>query len=120
MESGEYPDANNQEDDLSIIKATWDIALMMPGDTASTASVLATSTTLAAAGLIGSSSDVDVYRFAAGPGAAAIDVKSASVGPDLDILAELRDSAGNLIASSNPADSLSPISARRLRRGPTT
>ena len=79
--------------------------------------MLATSTTLAAAGLIGSSSDVDVYRFAAGPGAAAIDVKSASVGPDLDILAELRDSAGNLIASSNPADSLSAHLGQTLASG---
>jgi PKD repeat protein len=50
--------------------------------------------------------DVDVFSFLSGAGSYSIDVNPAPFSPNLDIRAELRNSAGSLVGSSNPADSL--------------
>jgi PKD repeat protein len=57
-------------------------------------------------GVIERQSDVDVFSFVAGAGSVTINVTPAPRGPKLDILATLRDSAGTVLATSNPVDSL--------------
>jgi len=114
---GEYPDANNQEDDLGIIRGFLGYKADDAGDSAGAAFVLPESTSMSAAGIIASATDVDVYRFSAGEGAATIDVSPAPVGPNLDVSVEIRDSAGALVASDNPADQLAAHLAPTLSAG---
>src|SRR6185503_17132114 len=57
-------------------------------------------------GVIERSTDVDVFGFTTGAGLVSISISPSDLGPNLDILAELRDSNGGLIASSNPSAGL--------------
>jgi hypothetical protein len=114
---GEYPNANNQQDDVAILRGYIGSRVDDVGDTPATAYVMPTGTSLAAAGLVNSSTDVDVYRFLAGGGTATLDVKPATIGPDLDILAEIRDANGNLVNSNNPSDALSARLVATLQQG---
>ncbi len=50
--------------------------------------------------------DADFFSFTSGGGDVSINVDPAPLSPNLDILAELYDSNGSLISSSNPVDSL--------------
>jgi PKD repeat protein len=81
------------------------------GDTNSGASALitvgdGTSGTISGYGLIRHRDDVDVFRIVGGAGNYSIDVMPVDSSPNLDILAQLTDSQGNLVASSNPLSSL--------------
>ena len=109
---GEYAGANNKQDDYAVMGNTG-LALRPDdhGNTLAAATALAATTangvtTLAGSGVIERPTDGDVFRFTAGPGAATISVNPAPRGPKLDILATLRDGAGAVLATSNPADSL--------------
>ena len=55
---------------------------------------------------ISSPSDVDWFGFAGSAGTISFNVTPAVRSANLDLLVELRDSAGNLLASANPADAL--------------
>ena len=61
---GEYPLATNQEDDLAIIAGYLGYRPDDVGDDAASATTLSLSPVASASGLIGSATDVDVYRFA--------------------------------------------------------
>ena len=104
---GEYLNANNKEDDIAKMVSYG--ALLRADDaggTIATATVLAGSGTLTAAGLVGAGGDADYYKVACGAGALTVSVATAERGPDLDVALELQDGAGTVIASSNPADLL--------------
>lgn len=104
---GEYATANNTQDDLSIIAGSLGYRADDHGNTAAAATFLPSGPQLSAAGVITSSADIDVFAFLSGDGPAVINLNPDNLSPNLDILAELRDSAGNLVASSNPTGSLS-------------
>ena len=105
---GEYANANNLEDDLATIASYVGLRADDHGDTLATATQLPGSAQLAVSGVITSSSDVDVFKFSTGAGGpsglgnVAIQIDPDSRSADLDILAELRDATGALIATSNP------------------
>jgi PKD repeat protein len=109
---GEYAGANNKQDDYVVMQATGlPIRSDDHGNTTAAATPLASSTVngvtaLAGSGLIERPSDVDAFSFVAGAGAVTINVSPAPRGPKLDIVATLRDGAGNVLATSNPIDSL--------------
>ncbi|MCA9030578.1 MAG: hypothetical protein KDA66_07200 [Planctomycetaceae bacterium] len=107
---GEYADANRTEDDLAIITSQNGFGYRADdaGNTNGTANAANTvsATSIDGAGLIERSTDVDVYSFATGAGTISIDVQEFEIGPNLDILAEIYDGSGNLIASANPTDRL--------------
>ncbi|MEZ5944746.1 MAG: Calx-beta domain-containing protein [Planctomycetaceae bacterium] len=107
---GEYADANRTEDDLAIITSQNGFGYRADdaGNTNGTANAANTfdATTIDGAGLIERSTDVDVYSFATGAGTISIDVQEFEIGPNLDILAEIYDGSGTLIASANPTDRL--------------
>jgi PKD repeat protein len=67
--------------------------------------------------VIGTRTDVDVFAFVSGGGAVSLTVSGAALKPNLDILAELRDANGNLVASSNPAASLSATISTTVAAG---
>ncbi len=109
---GEYANANNTEDDIQIIQNNG--ALLMAddhGNDQANSTALDNTTdgitiTLSGNGLIERRTDVDFFSFMSGSGDISINVNPVQLSPNLDILAELYDSGGTLISSSNPVDSL--------------
>jgi hypothetical protein len=53
-------------------------------------------------GIISGNNDVVFYVFAVGAGVVGINANPASISPNLDILLQLQNSAGTVVASSNP------------------
>jgi PKD repeat protein len=98
---GEYPDANNSQDDLTVIPS-YGAALRADdhGNTTLLATGLtvtdsSTTRSLSGNGIIESRSDVDVFSFYAGAGNASISLSPSPRGPNLDASVTLLDSAGN-------------------------
>ncbi|MFN6538729.1 MAG: Calx-beta domain-containing protein [Nostoc sp. EkiNYC01] len=107
---GEYASANNPEDDLQIITTQNGFGYRADdsGNTIATANPLTISgTSVSGSGIIERNTDVDFYSFVTGAGVISLTVNPFSRGPNLDVLAELYNSAGILIASSNPSELLS-------------
>ncbi len=109
---GEYAGANNTQDDFVVMQNTGlPIRPDDHGDTIAAATPLGASTangvtSLSGSGVIERRSDVDAFSFVAGAGSVTINVVPAPRGPKLDILATLRNSAGAVLATANPVDSL--------------
>ncbi|HEX9927083.1 MAG TPA: PKD domain-containing protein [Pyrinomonadaceae bacterium] len=99
---GEYPGATTQEDDLVIMQRYAPLIADDYGNTTSAARVLS-GTNLNISGLITTRDDVDVFRFTTGSGNVSININSAPRGANLDIKAQILDSAGNVIATSDPS-----------------
>ncbi len=107
---GEYGSANNQEDDLQIITTTNGFGYRADdaGNTIGTANNLnVAGTSVWGKGIIERNTDVDFYQFTTGAGSINLNVTPFNRGPNLDILAELYNSTGTLIASANPSELLS-------------
>lgn len=109
---GEYPQANQFQDDIQVIQ-NYGAPLMLDdhGDSIANASALIESpngdtTTLDASGLIRRADDQDMFSFTAGAGSFSLNISPSAVSPNLDILAQLYNGSGTLIASSNPTSSL--------------
>lgn len=109
---GEYLNANNGEDDYLVMQNN---GVMFAADdfgnaiaTAATLSPTAVSgmNTYDILGVMENPADVDVFRFNSGAGVVTINAKPFERGPNLDILIQLRDAAGNLLAEANPATAL--------------
>lgn len=122
---GEYPDANNTQDDVALITGKVNTRADDHADQMGSATPLLVdvngnvlSTTLvddpgnlntANKGIIGSRSDVDVFSFSTTGGAVTLHAMPArearyTRGGDLDIRLSLHDQAGALVASHDPAD----------------
>ncbi|MGH8516780.1 MAG: PKD domain-containing protein [Panacagrimonas sp.] len=109
---GEYAAANNLQDDVTVI--TGNGPALRPDDAGNSVAAATNLSGSASAGtvsvdrlgLIGSQTDVDVYAFVAGGGTVQFDISPAALGPNLDVRADLLDGAGNIIATSNPAEAL--------------
>jgi PKD repeat protein len=105
---GEYPNANNSEDDLAIIPANGlPVRGDDAGDSLGSAAPLAGGSAVNQGGIIQSPADVDVYNFVTTGGSVTFSISPVAIGADLDIVANLYNSAGTLLASSSPADVLS-------------
>lgn len=93
------------QDDMSVISAANNgfggYRTDDHGNTISSATALSGTTTLTGSGIITQTSDIDVFSFQAGAGSLNFTINPAQYGPNLDILAELIDSNGNILASSN-------------------
>lgn len=103
---GEYPDANNTEDDLATIAGFTGYRMDDHGGLLSTATALSPATQLGATGIVGRSAEADIFSFRSGAGTGSITVRGASSSPNLDIVAEVLDGAGAVLANSNPSGSL--------------
>ena len=109
---GEYADANNTQDDYVVMQNTGlplradDHGNSIASATAMVSSTANGVTTFTASGVIERPIDADVFSFAAGAGSVTINVSPAPRAPMLDVVATLRNSAGTIIATSNPTDSL--------------
>jgi PKD repeat protein len=99
---GEYTGANNAEDQLQVMQ-NYGLAYYADdhGNTANAASMLASGSGISSTGFIERNTDIDVFGILAGSGALSVSVTPSPLGPDLKILAELRDAGWNLLASSS-------------------
>jgi serralysin len=106
--AGEYPRAVNMQDDVAIIatKNGFGFRADDHGDTLAAATTLDRFDGSAIAGLISTRTDLDVFALDLAAGTLSITVSPAAMSPNLDVLAELLDANGQLIASDNPTDSL--------------
>jgi hypothetical protein len=109
---GEYYDANNGQDDLAIITSLtngngFGYRSDDHGNTNVAASSLGVSgSTVGDSGIIERTNDVDVFSFTTDSGNVTINIDPATLGPNLDIRAELYDSTNALVATSDPANVL--------------
>lgn len=104
---GEYLDANNREDDLAKITASYNIPYIADdvGDSPANATTVPAGA-VALEGLIGTTADVDVFRFETGGGTITLQVSVDSRSPNLNVQATLLDSAAQPVVVASPADSL--------------
>ncbi|AMK76664.1 MULTISPECIES: PKD domain-containing protein [Methylomonas] len=105
---GEYPGANNLQDDLAVINAAG--AAVRPDDfadtTAGAAPLAGDSSAVSQNGIIERTTDADVFVFSTGGGSAQFNVTPDTTAPNLDVLLKLLDAQGNTVAQANPVDSL--------------
>ena len=107
---GEYPGANNTEDDLTKITGYgFTFRNDDHGNTvaAATPLVVTNSTAVSGSGIIERTTDRDAFSFMTGAGPITLTVASPSPSPNLDVRAELYDSGGALMASADLATTLS-------------
>jgi len=108
---GQYLNANRTEDDLAIIGGSnngFGYVADDAGDTlvAATHLRVLTQVNVNQPGIISRASDTDVYVFNTLAGIVAIDADPAPLSPNLDIVLELLDESGAVLATNNPVSSL--------------
>ncbi len=109
---GQYEGANNTEDDFQVMHNNgMQFAADDFGNDIATArglagTVLNFDSTYDALGLIETPSDVDVFKFASNPGTATITAAPFELSPNLDMMIDVRDANGNLIATANPTNTM--------------
>jgi PKD repeat protein len=109
---GEYAGANNVQDDYAVMQSNGlPLRADDHGDSAGTATVLIGDssdelTDLSATGVIERPTDIDTFAFSAGAGTATFSIVPAARSANLDMMVTLRDAAGMLLASVNPANAL--------------
>lgn len=109
--NGDYDNSTNTEDDFAIITQTangFDFRVDDYGSTIAGASDLdvAADFSVFQWGIVEQNSDVDVFKFETGDGPVTFDIRAFGERPNLDILARIYDAGGNIVASSNIADSV--------------
>ncbi|NOX54097.1 MAG: hypothetical protein GXP27_06585, partial [Planctomycetes bacterium] len=119
---GEYPDADNTEDDLDIIVTQNGFTYRSDdhGDSTGAATYLGhltPDTDIAGDGIIERNTDVDYFQFSVEAGTVQLSIEPFYRSPNLDIEATLYDSSGNVLATSNPTDALDATLSQYLTSG---
>jgi hypothetical protein len=102
---GEYPGANNLEDDLAIIGSRLPLRNDDHGDTLGTATALPGSFEIA--GVLRSRTDVDMFRISVGAGPLSVLARPAFA-TDADLQLTLVDAGGTTLAVSDPVGTGAP------------
>jgi PKD repeat protein len=106
---GEYKNANNKEDDFLVMQsngvvfATDDFGNTMANARPLSPTNLNGMSAYNINGLVETPTDVDVFSFNANAGTVTISAAPFQRSPNLDILIQLRNASGAVIAESNPA-----------------
>jgi hypothetical protein len=113
---GEYANASQKQDDLSIITSTaYGLGYRTDdyGNTTAAAAPLTVSSTgsVSNAGLIERTGDADMFAFTTTGGNLNLTFTSNAAYPDLDILATLYDKNGTVVTTSNPTGLNASISS---------
>ena len=108
---GDYPNANQLQNDLRIITSNLNEISYRFDDHGNweldSTPLSVEGGQLSGQGIISTQPDVDAFSFETERARVEIHISPADVGPNLDIYAELYDSAGQVIAISDPENSLS-------------
>lgn len=107
---GEYPYANNTQDDTAMIAGITGYRVDEHGDSIVNATPL-TGTAIDAAGIIERRTDADIFGFTTGAGTISFNATTAALSPNLDIQFALYDGLGNLVTSANPTTLDAALSA---------
>ena len=102
---GEYLSANNKEDDLAMITTNNGFGYrgdQQPGTPAGAPALVASGTSVSGSGIIETGSDADTFAFTTTGGTVSLTALGDATSQNLDVLAELLDAAGNVLAASNP------------------
>ncbi|MGI9472697.1 MAG: Calx-beta domain-containing protein [Rubripirellula sp.] len=106
--SGEYYNASNQQDDLDRISTLNGFSYRPDdhGNAIATATHLTSSAggSLSGSGVIERSNDIDFFAFTTEAGLVSFEIEPFVANPNLDVWAGIYDSAGSLVAESNPFD----------------
>ncbi|QYF94574.1 PKD domain-containing protein [Massilia sp. PAMC28688] len=117
---GEYLNANNKEDDFLVMQNNGVVfAADDFGNTIATATVLAATpangvNSYSIRGLVETPSDMDFFKFSAGAGTLTVNATPFERSPNLDILMQVRDGNGTVIAQANPLDALNGTISMQL------
>jgi PKD repeat protein len=98
---GNYPYANNLQDDTAIIAGVVGYRADAHGDSIVNATALS-GTALSSSGIIERRTDADLFSFTTGAGPVSFTATPAPPSPNLDIQLVLYDGLGNLVTSANP------------------
>jgi PKD repeat protein len=106
---GEYPGANNTEDDLT--KITGYGFTYRPDDHGNTPAgatplIVTNGTSVSGGGIIERTTDKDAFSFLTGAGTITLNVTGAARSQNLDIRADLYDGSGALVATANASTTL--------------
>jgi PKD repeat protein len=107
---GEYPSANNRQDDIAIIARLCPLRTDLGGDDIISASHLS-GTTFNTSGLIETRPDADLFRFVAGSGTISFAASPSSSSPNLDIELSLYNGVGNLVTTATSPEMGAILSA---------
>lgn len=111
---GEYPNANNHEDDLATIAA---IAPERADDIPGTAPLGGAPDAVEQAGLIGDRDDTDTFAFESGGGPSTFTVEGAAPSPNLDASLTLLNEDGAVVAAADDPNGLDATLTRTLSPG---
>lgn len=119
---GEYANASNTEDDVATISGSY-FALGYTVDDYANSPVLAqtipqlTKGTISAAGVIETSTDLDIFRLDCGTGTLSVSIAGASPEPNLDAKLSLLNSSGTIVATADPTGTLSASLSSPVSQG---
>jgi hypothetical protein len=102
---GEYLSANNTENDLNKITTLNGFgyrADAVPNTTAGAVALTGTTGARSASGILETTGDQDVFSFSTAGGACAFSAVGDALSQNVDVLLELLDGSGAVIASANP------------------
>jgi hypothetical protein len=97
---GEYPGANNTQDDTTVMLQHTPLVADDHGDTVATATPLPSG---GASGVVGTRTDVDHFAIASGDGTLTVTVAVAVPSANLDAEVRLLSASGAVLASADPA-----------------
>ena len=122
---GEYAAANNQEDDLSIITTQNGFGYRQDdfgNDAGAAAKITSTKAggivTVNQKGVIERRTDFDFFRIDVGNGPVNLQIDGGLVDSNIDILVEVFNEGGQMVASSNPIDQLTATISFTATLGP--
>lgn len=102
---GEYLNADNKEDDLALITSlngfTYRID-QQPATPAGAPALAVSGTTVSGSGIIETRDDADTFAFTTKGGTVNLTVLGDATSQDLDILAEILNASGTVMATANP------------------
>lgn len=108
---GEYPGANNQQNDFAVIQQYLKLRDDEAGNTPQTAARLPVTqsngvSSGAVKGILTSASDRDLFAFTSGPGELTARVTPAARSPNADLVLSVLSDTGAVLASANPPTAL--------------
>jgi PKD repeat protein len=101
---GDYTGANNKQDDLAVMNTFLAYMSDDYGNSISSASPITVSGgNISASGFIEKNTDMDFFTFNSSMGTTTINVKVATLSPNLDVEATLYDATGKVLLTANPS-----------------
>jgi len=116
---GEYANANNLEDDTAIISGSTN-GFGYRADATGTTPLTVSGGSASGSGILEARGDVDTFSFTTNGGNVSLTVNGATPSQDLDIVASIYNSSGQLVASANPDTQLNATVAANLPAGSYT